>query len=103
MLTAAGIPFEADEVSDVRGRWERMGVDEIADRPRAGSSSWQSLARGTGAIETDYLNGEIVLLGRLHGVPTPLNAALCTVAGRYARQGRPPGELEAAELLGVSA
>jgi 2-dehydropantoate 2-reductase len=103
VLTAAGIPFEADDVSDVHGRWERMGVDEIAGRPRAGSSSWQSLARGTGAIETDYLNGEIVLLGRLHGVPTPVNAALCAVAGRYARQGRRPGELNADGLLGVAA
>jgi 2-dehydropantoate 2-reductase len=102
-LTAAGISFEADAVTDVHGRWEQLGVQEIDGRRRAGSSSWQSLARGTGAIETDYLNGEVVLLGRLHGVPTPLNAALCTVAARYARQGRPPGELEAAELLGVAA
>ena len=28
------------------------------------------------SIEADYLNGEIVLLGRLHGVPTPVNAGL---------------------------
>src|SRR5207248_6339133 len=102
VLTAAGIEFDAPEVTDLSGRWERIGVSSIGDRPRAGSSSWQSLARGTGAIETDYLNGEIVLLGRLHGIPTPLNAALCTVAGRYARQGRPPGGLEAAQLVGVS-
>ena len=39
-----------------------------------GGSSWQSLVRGTGTIETDFLNGEIVLLGRLHGIPTPVNA-----------------------------
>jgi 2-dehydropantoate 2-reductase len=37
------------------------------------SSTWQSLQRGS-TLETDYLNGEIVLLGRLHGVPTPVNA-----------------------------
>jgi 2-dehydropantoate 2-reductase len=52
-LTAAGIEFDAPEVTDLRGRWERLGVKEIGDRPRAGSSSWQSLARGTRAIETD--------------------------------------------------
>ena len=57
----------------------------------AGSSSWQSLARGTGAIETDYLNGEIVLLGRLHGVPTPVNAALQRLANDAARRGVAPG------------
>jgi 2-dehydropantoate 2-reductase len=102
-LTAAGIPFEADEVDDVKGRWERIGVRDIQGRPRAGSSSWQSLARGTGTIETDYLNGEITLLGRLHGVPTPVNSALCSIASRYARQGRPPGELDPRELLAVAA
>jgi ketopantoate reductase len=36
------------------------------------SSTGQSLRRGT-TIETDFLNGEIVLLGRLHGIPTPVN------------------------------
>ena len=46
----------------------------IAGVARAGGSSTQSLARGTGSIETDWLNGEIVLLGRLHGVPVPANA-----------------------------
>ena len=30
---------------------------------RGGSSTWQSLARGTGDIECDFLNGEISLMG----------------------------------------
>ncbi|MFD4562753.1 hypothetical protein ACFWP5_52095, partial [Streptomyces sp. NPDC058469] len=33
--------------------------------PRGGGSSWQSLNRGTGTIEADYLNGEIARLGAL--------------------------------------
>jgi 2-dehydropantoate 2-reductase len=102
-LTAAGVAFDAEEVSDVHGRWEEIDVRGIDGRERAGSSSWQSLARGTGAIETDYLNGEIVLLGRLHDVPTPVNAALCALAERYAREGRAPGELSAADVLAVAA
>ena len=102
-LTAAGIAFEADEVDRPRGP---LGADRRpGDRrpPARGSSSWQSLARGTGAIETDYLNGEIVLLGRLHGVPTPLNAALCELAARYAaprRAGRASSTVD--ELLAVA-
>jgi 2-dehydropantoate 2-reductase len=44
-LTAAGIEFDAPEISDLSGRWERIGVQEIPGRPRGGSSSWQSLAR----------------------------------------------------------
>ncbi|MCZ6889637.1 MAG: ketopantoate reductase family protein, partial [Gammaproteobacteria bacterium] len=42
--------------------------------------------RGTGDIEADYLNGEIVLLGRLHGVPTPANRAVQSVGNRMARE-----------------
>jgi 2-dehydropantoate 2-reductase len=103
VLTAAGIEFEDDAVTDLTGRCKRIGVESIGDRPRAGSSSWQSLARGTGAIETDYLNGEIVLLGRLHGVPTPVNMALCKQAARAARRGASPGELSVDEVLAVAA
>lgn len=102
-LDAAGIEYEAGEVDDLQGRWDRLGVREIGGRKRAGSSSWQSLARGTGAIETDYLNGEIVLVGRLHGVPTPVNAALCELAARYASSGAPPGKLSVDEVLAVAA
>jgi 2-dehydropantoate 2-reductase len=63
------------------------------------SSSWQSLQRGTGRIETDYLNGEIVLLGRLHGVPTPVNAEVQRLANRIARDGGAPEPDAAAALL----
>jgi 2-dehydropantoate 2-reductase len=63
-----------------------------------GSSSWQSLAREAGSIETDYLNGEIALLGSLHGVPTPYNRALQRLANEAAHTGRPPGSLQVDEL-----
>ncbi len=95
-LSAAGIDHEAAEVTDVGARWDRMGVRR--DR-RPGSSTWQSLRRGTGAVETDYLNGEIVLVGRLHGVPTPVNEALCRAAARAAREGVAPRSQSAGNLL----
>lgn len=50
-------------------------------------STWQSLARGS-SLEVDFLNGEVVLLGRLHGVPTPFNAAIQQTIGRLAQPGR---------------
>lgn len=53
-------------------------------------STWQSFVRGTSS-EVDYLNGEIVRLGRLHGVATPLNAAFQRAAARLARDGGKPG------------
>jgi 2-dehydropantoate 2-reductase len=71
---------------------------DIPGHPRGGGSSWQSITRGTGSIETDYLSGEIVLLGRLHGVPTPVNATLQRIANEHARQAIPPGTSTVAEL-----
>jgi 2-dehydropantoate 2-reductase len=57
----------------------------------------------TGALETDYLNGEVVLQGRLHGVPTPVNERLCALAAEAARDRRPPASLSADEALAVIA
>jgi 2-dehydropantoate 2-reductase len=102
-LDAAGIDHHDAGVDDLAGRWEQIDVSEIDGRRRAGSSTWQSLARGTGAIETDYLNGEIVLVGRLHGVPTPVNAALCRLAADQARSRAAPGALSVDDVLAVAA
>jgi 2-dehydropantoate 2-reductase len=65
----------------------------------SGGSSWQSLARHTGNIEADWLNGEIVLLGRVHQIPTPVNELLQATANRMAAQGSAPGSIPAEELL----
>jgi 2-dehydropantoate 2-reductase len=72
---------------------------EVPGAPRVGSSTVQSLARGTGAVETDFLNGEIVLLGRLHGVPTPANALVCEVMRDVVARGTPPGSVSEDELI----
>jgi 2-dehydropantoate 2-reductase len=103
VLDAAGILHDDPHASDRETRWKDLGVSAIEGRIRGGSSTWQSLKRGTGAIETDYLNGEISLLGRLHGVPTPLNDALCRLADAHARRGGGPGELSLDEFLGALA
>jgi 2-dehydropantoate 2-reductase len=47
----------------------------------------------------DYLNGEIVHLGRLHEVPTPANALLQTTVRRMALEGREPGTVDAQDLV----
>lgn len=94
-LAAAGIEIGGDEEDAERRKG--MTSARLPESPR-GSSSWQSLARGTGSIEADYLNGEIVLLGRLHGIPTPVNEMLQRVANELAGRGAPPGSLEPADL-----
>ena len=98
VLDAAGIGYAS--VAEQRAlRGDKVTLLPLPDAPRGGGSSWQSLTRGTGSIEADYLNGEIVLLGRLHGVPTPVNLVLQRLAGAAAREGRRPGTLPVADLI----
>jgi 2-dehydropantoate 2-reductase len=99
VLRAAGIEFEAPEVADMGGRWERWQVREIEGRPRPGGSTWQSIVRGAGSVETDYLNGEIVLQGRISGVPAPVNELLDALTRETLRAGKVPGWISAAQVL----
>lgn len=96
-LRAAGIPYASTEEQRA-ARGDKMTLVPLDDAPRGGSS-WQSLSRGTGTIEAGHLNGEIVLLGRLHGVPTPLNELLQRLANEFARERRAPGSLPLQDLL----
>ncbi len=102
VLTAAGIAFEDDEVMDVEERSRRWRVGDVEGYPRGGGSTWQSLTRHTGAVETDFLNGEIVLEARRLGMPAPVNELLQTLTAQMAREGRAPGWSDPpAEVLGL--
>jgi 2-dehydropantoate 2-reductase len=91
-LTAASIDAATAEENTAR-RADLLRLQPVAGRSRGGGSSWQSLARHAGSIETDYLNGEVILLGRLHDVPTPANALLQRLATHLVATGRPPGSV----------
>jgi 2-dehydropantoate 2-reductase len=96
-LGAAGITYAPTE--EMRERRSRS----LAGRPattqaRVGASTWQSVARGTGSVETDYLNGEIALLGRLHGVATPANALLQTLSAEVVSGRRALGSMSEEEF-----
>ena len=68
VLRHAGIEFTSFEVSTA------ARVDGPTPRPVPGSntgasnSTWQSLSRNTGNVETDYFNGEIVRIAHQHGI-----------------------------------
>jgi 2-dehydropantoate 2-reductase len=94
---AAGIGVATAEEVKAR-RADGLRYLDIPGHPRHGGSSWQSIARGTGDIETDYLNGEIVLLGRMHGVPTPANAVIQLLGNQLARRASPPGSIEVSQV-----
>jgi 2-dehydropantoate 2-reductase len=97
-LAAAGVTVASGEEQRARVG-DLLNMQPIDGRPRPGGSSWQSLARRSGTIEADWLNGEIVLLGRQHGVDTPLNSLLQRTANLMAATGRPPGSMPFNELL----
>ena len=97
VLEAAGIPVATAEEDRAR-RGDHLQLRNTTSGAWSGGSSWQSLARATGSIEVEFLNGEIVLLGALHGVATPVNALLQRVALEAAREGRQPGTWRIAEL-----
>ena len=97
VFVAAEIDPVTDEEDDVR-RADHLQLRPIGDEPRAGGSTWQSLTRGSG-VETDFLNGEIALLGRLYGVPTPANARIQALMADAAARRQAPGSMSTAELL----
>jgi 2-dehydropantoate 2-reductase len=99
-LRAAQIEFASD-AEDAQRRGNLLDVRPINGRSRGGGSSWQSLQRRARSIETDYLNGEIVLLGRLYGVETPANALVQRLARELARSGQQPGSVSEAELMSL--
>jgi 2-dehydropantoate 2-reductase len=99
VLRAAGIEHEADEVDNLGRRWERMGAGEVDGHSHQGGSTWQSVVRGAGSVETDYLNGEIVLLGRELGIPTPYNELLQNLTYETIVGAHEPGWRSARELL----
>ena len=93
VITAAGIDI-VSEATDKQRRGDAI-VRRDTGEDSLGSSTWQSVARGSGSVETDYLSGEIVLLGRLHGVPTPVNALVQSETNRLVREGLPAASSDA--------
>ena len=95
---AEGIDWASDEEWDAH-RGTQVQWAPVEGRKRTGGSTWQSLARGAATLEGDYLNGEIVLIGRKHGLPTPVNLLLQQEAAALARARGRPGSVSPAELL----
>jgi len=88
-LEAAGIDV-ASAAEDRERRGDLLTLRPVAGQERSGGSTWQSLARGAHRLETDHLNGEIVLIGRSCGRPTPVNEALQRLGLRLVAEGVAP-------------
>jgi 2-dehydropantoate 2-reductase len=96
-LTAHGVDVaRATQLADERS--QLVNYHSIGLIRRVGSSSYQSVLRGTGNVETDYLNGEIVALGQRYGIATPVNELLQRRTNEMARSGSQPGTVLLTDL-----
>ncbi len=100
-LAAAGLEFVDPSMLRARERDCLPDIGELRARS-PGGSSWQSLQRATGSIETDFINGEIVLLGRMWSVPTPVNEVLQRVAVQMALDRAQPGTVSESDLVAAA-
>lgn len=75
-----------------------LGEGQAGSRSHGGST-WQSLERRAGTVETDYLNGEVVRLGRVHGIPVPANEIVQQLAADMARARAAPGSVPEDRVL----
>lgn len=103
VLDAAGIAYtsDADHAAARADSFEVRPVPGFEDV--LGGSTWQSLARGTGNVETDYLNGEIVRIARRTGRDAPINATVAALVRQAAVRGHQPGEMTLEQLSSLLA
>lgn len=64
----------------------------------AQSSTWQSLARRHGSVETDFFNGEVVRLAGKLGKKATVNEGLNRIVQEMAAKREPPGKYTIVEL-----
>jgi 2-dehydropantoate 2-reductase len=96
VFAAAGIDV-ATEAEEAAQR-DSMRYRPVNGKHRGGGSTWQSLVTGR-SIETDYLNGEVVLVARSCGTTAPVNEALQRAMHELVRSGGQPGSVDAATLV----
>lgn len=61
-------------------------------------SMWQDLYLRRGLVEADQFNGEIVMLGKEHEIPTPLNSLMLRISKEMSDARELPGKYRVADL-----
>lgn len=113
VVEASGIPLtEGNSPLDVYAMTRRVrevgesapheeairAAEALPEAQRTYVSTWVDLHRQHGECEASYLNGEILLLGEKHNIPTPYNFALLDLVERMAAQHLPPGHYSIADV-----
>ena len=95
---SAGIDFEPEQKLNERVVDHVMKHSVLPEKVQYGGSTWQSLVKRSGSVETGCLNGEVVRVARKTGIAAPLNERLCRVAEEMARRGLEPGSYSIPDL-----
>ena len=97
ILTQAGIRWVSGE--ELAQEWPEITAPLYGRLDtEAQSSTWQSLARNQGTVETEFLNGEVVRLAKKLGKQAPINAMLLSISQEMAANREPPGKYTSAQL-----
>ncbi len=97
IVQTAGIKWISRE--QVTRDWPEMTASlhgQLSTEPQ--SSTWQSLARHQGSVETEFLNGEIVRVAKKLGLQAPINEKLVEISQEMAENNEPPGKYTPARL-----
>ena len=100
ILTQAGVHWvTAEELPSRRPK----GIEQPGYDPSGVplGSTWQSLTRQQGTVESGFLNGEIVRLAKKLGVKAPINEALCRITEEMADNHELPGKYTPAQLIKI--
>ena len=105
VLHAAGIAYEGppgmgaieDRIRELRDSAIPPYVP-VDDEHTGRTSLWQDLYHRRGEVEAEYLNGEIVRLGRQYGVLTPYNSLLLDLSTELAVTRALPGTYTVQQL-----
>jgi 2-dehydropantoate 2-reductase len=100
LLTEAGIDWISQE--RVVEEWPDVTEPLLGTvKHEAQSSTWQSLAREQGTVETDFMNGEVVRLAEKLGKKAPVNETLLRITKEMAANHEHPGKYTAEQLSGI--
>jgi 2-dehydropantoate 2-reductase len=103
VLEKAGVKWisQAQVIED----WPETKNVRAQFKTAAQSSTWQSLARRQGSVETDFINGEIVRAAARVGLKAPLNEKLIAISQEMAAGHEPPGKYtpeQLSQMLGLT-
>jgi 2-dehydropantoate 2-reductase len=97
LLDEAGIAYVTD--AQVAEEWPGFTIKSPQYvSGEAQSSTWQSLARKQGSVETEFFNGEVVRLARKLGREAPINEGLNRIMQEMASKREAPGKYTIAAL-----